>query len=364
MSDQSVQSDLSVETQQPVETEHFWQQGTLPVIKCGRGRLGKGSFGVVFVGTLTFKNKVGNNESIAVAIKVLHSTQKECFEHELNVNKLLTNDYTIFNDFIINMIYHTLNPNIMVLQLGFCNLYEYMTDNGNITFKETMRILDQLTEGLSFLQSRGVIHGDLKPENIIVSDPEATGVKITDFGSALTVHNQFRYGEILTSRWYRSPEIQFGSNAHYKLDVWALGCIAYELVTTKPLFKNRGVGEGELNHELIHKIVQLLGNPDLSTISDLRSGRGSLNRVDYYFKICNTTPSLCTMEDVDTGEVIIERSNSKSFEEEINKINPILLEFIYCCINWNIDQRYSARDLHNKYFKNQSQTPPQTPSDA
>jgi serine/threonine protein kinase len=72
------------------------------------------------------------------------------------------------------------------------------------TLPVVSKILRQLLEGMVILKSLGIVHSDLKPENIIV-DKFLPNVKIIDFGSAAFEKNRiFTY---IQSRYYRSPEI-------------------------------------------------------------------------------------------------------------------------------------------------------------
>jgi serine/threonine protein kinase len=108
----------------------------------------------------------------------------------------------------------------------------------------------QMFDALTFVHSRGVIHRDVKPENMLVfhDDECRCRLKISDFGSAM-VHNNVKFrGEIhventdpITTIKYCAPEIAFGmNNAHtFAMDVWAAGLIVAEIsMGTPPIFDN------------------------------------------------------------------------------------------------------------------------------
>ena len=112
-----------------------------------------------------------------------------------------------------------------------------------ITFRE-------LCEGLKYLHSVGIVHRDLKPENILLSDPsdEAT-IKITDFGLSKIMK---RKSDLLHSRCgtpaYAAPELIEGNPYDSKVDMWAVGCILYILLSGCPPFW------GSDNNELFSRI--------------------------------------------------------------------------------------------------------------
>ncbi len=99
-----------------------------------------------------------------------------------------------------------------------------------------LRILEQLTQGVATLHARGVVHRDLKPANAILT-PDGR-VKIIDFGLAIAASDWTEVkGPKAPEDWiegtpvYMSPEVTAGADPDVHADLWALGVIAYELVT-------------------------------------------------------------------------------------------------------------------------------------
>ncbi|KAG0575315.1 hypothetical protein KC19_VG336000 [Ceratodon purpureus] len=118
----------------------------------------------------------------------------------------------------------------------------------------------QLCTGLAHCHGHGVMHRDLKPQNLLV-DKQTRRLKIADLGlgRAFTVPMKSYTHEIVTL-WYRAPEVLLGAT-HYSLpvDIWSVGCIFAELVRKMPLF----TGDSELQ-QLLH-IFRLLGTPNETT---------------------------------------------------------------------------------------------------
>eukprot|EP00536_Pseudo-nitzschia_multiseries_P016357 jgi/Psemu1/292488/fgenesh1_pg.1086_\ len=116
--------------------------------------------------------------------------------------------------------------------------------------------LFQCVRGLAFCHARGVMHRDLKPQNLLVTRDGR--LKLADFGLARAFCPPIRplTHEVVTL-WYRPPEILLGSQTYAPpVDVWAIGTIFVEMVTKRPLFP----GDSEIDQ--IYKIFRLLGTPD------------------------------------------------------------------------------------------------------
>ncbi|XP_047048278.1 cyclin-dependent kinase B1-2-like isoform X3 [Lolium rigidum] len=116
--------------------------------------------------------------------------------------------------------------------------------------------LYQLCKGTAHCHAHGVLHRDLKPQNLLV-DKEKGLLKIADLGlsRAFTVPMKSYTHEIVTL-WYRAPEVLLGAT-HYStsVDIWSIGCIFAEMVRRQALFP----GDSELQ-QLLH-IFRLLGTP-------------------------------------------------------------------------------------------------------
>lgn len=128
----------------------------------------------------------------------------------------------------------------------------------------------QLLNGINFLHQNWIIHRDLKPSNILImtEGPEQGMVKIADFGLARIFQSPLRplsENGVVVTIWYRAPELLLGSKHYTKaVDVWAIGCIFAELLTTNPLFpgKEKDQKNPNLFQDIqLDKIFNVLGKP-------------------------------------------------------------------------------------------------------
>ncbi|OHT05138.1 Dual specificity tyrosine-phosphorylation-regulated kinase 4 [Tritrichomonas foetus] len=84
------------------------------------------------------------------------------------------------------------------------------------------------------LSLKGIVHADIKPENILTNDESLVSTKVADFGTACFAEEQiFSY---IQSRYYRAPEVLYGIRYGPPIDMWSLGCVVYELIIGQPLF--------------------------------------------------------------------------------------------------------------------------------
>lgn len=113
-------------------------------------------------------------------------------------------------------------------------------------------LIKQLIDGIKYLHAEKIIHFDLKPENIIISD----GIlKIIDFGSAKYENETILKFNFTNS--YTSLEYLLGCpKAHYFQDIWSLGCIMFELITGRSFISSNNT------FQAINQILKIFGSPD------------------------------------------------------------------------------------------------------
>jgi serine/threonine protein kinase/tetratricopeptide (TPR) repeat protein len=143
--------------------------------------------------------------------------------------------------------------------------------NGPLPWREAVRITSAVAEGLAAAHARGIVHRDLKPENIFLT--RDGHVKILDFG--LAVHRldgpmatadgptiaQTAQGTVLGTFGYMSPEQVYGERVDGRSDIYALGCVLYEMLTGRRLFP------GSTPQEVLAQALH--GAPDFSAIDPL-----------------------------------------------------------------------------------------------
>ena len=113
-------------------------------------------------------------------------------------------------------------------------LQEHLTQHANYDLREVGEIIGQLLDGLGHAHAAGVVHRDVKPSNIMLNNDGR--IKISDFGIAHTESSDLtQHGDVLGTPHYMAPEQFLGLAIGVPADLYAVGVIAYDLLTgTKP----------------------------------------------------------------------------------------------------------------------------------
>ncbi|CAD5226838.1 unnamed protein product [Bursaphelenchus xylophilus] len=153
----------------------------------------------------------------------------------------------------------------VVLEFVESNLKLVIYDERRPTNMDLLKkLFFQVLKGIRYIHSLSIMHRDIKPENILVS---RTGrIKIADFGLAglyLPEDNERTYSHQVATRWYRAPELLFGSIKYTpSVDIWAFACVLAEYLNVGPLF------EGANDIDQIGKVFKILGTPTKSNWPD------------------------------------------------------------------------------------------------
>ena len=212
------------------------------------------------------------------------------------------------------------------------NLHSLIKDNKKLLDKNFEAIAFQLADAVAYLTSHNIIHRDLKPENILYREcPSTAQVKVTiiDFGAAISgeCYHESKSSAVYTLP-YRPPEVglqeEFPASQYTaKADVWALGCVFYEMYTGKRLFDLKW-NEADI---LLNTIFSLIGPPAKSSTSDFS---------DDYFRWLEKTK-----------EKVVEQPNPLV---PIKTTNPDLYDLLTGMLKVDPKERMSIFDVCNHRF--------------
>lgn len=180
----------------------------------------------------------------------------------------------------------------------------------------------QLLKSLNHIHRHGIFHRDIKPENLLIKD---NLLKLADFGSSRSINTKPPYTEYISTRWYRPPECLLTNGFYsFKMDMWAAGCVFFEVLTNTPLFP----GKSEVDQ--IAKIHNILGTPKPHILAKLFKYTNSF-RLDVRF-----TP--------------MEGSGLPNFSPQISTDARHLISLL---CTYDQDERINARQaLNHPYFRN------------
>ncbi|XP_068662777.1 uncharacterized protein [Aristolochia californica] len=216
---------------------------------------GKGVFSIV----VRAKDlKAGKGDPLEVAIKIIRSNNtmyKAGLEELIILKKLAGSDPEDKRHcvrFLSSFKYR--NHLCLVFESLHMNLREVLKKFGrNIGLKLTAvrAYAKQLFIALKHLRNCGVLHCDIKPDNMLVNEAKNV-LKLCDFGNAMFAGKN-EITPYLVSRFYRAPEIILGLPYDHPMDVWSVGCCLYELYTGKVLFP------GPSNNDMLQLHMELKG---------------------------------------------------------------------------------------------------------
>uniref|UniRef100_A0A7N8WNX8 non-specific serine/threonine protein kinase n=1 Tax=Mastacembelus armatus TaxID=205130 RepID=A0A7N8WNX8_9TELE len=216
--------------------------------------LGRGTFGQVVKCW-----KRGTNEVVAVKILKNHPSYARQGQIEVEILARLSSENADDHNVVraLECFQHR-SHTCLVFEMLEQNLYDFLKQNkfSPLPLKIIRPILQQVATALKKLKSLGLIHADLKPENIMLVDPsrQPYRVKVIDFGSASHISKAV-CSTYLQSRYYRAPEIILGLPFCEAIDMWSLGCVIAELFLGWPLYP------GALEYDQIRYISQTQGLP-------------------------------------------------------------------------------------------------------
>lgn len=190
--------------------------------------IGKGGFGVIHRGKIKSTGKI-------IAIKILDLEEETDFEGLLNEIKIISecrlNEIMEYYGTTVDKY----NLWIITEYMNGGSLYDYLKYRSIDNEKTILYLLKKIMNGLRYLHERGIIHRDLKSQNILFNS--CGEVKLADFGVSTQVLSKLSLKKtIVGTPYWMAPEIitQKTSGYDLKVDVWSLGCCGYEMFNGIP----------------------------------------------------------------------------------------------------------------------------------
>jgi serine/threonine protein kinase len=188
----------------------------------------------------------------------------------------------------------------------------------------------ELLCGVQFLHQRGIMHRDLKPNNVLIIDGH---IKLADFGYSILVPDtvsSLSYSTVKFSPCFRPPEVLLGDSRYtYSADMWCVGVILFELVTGITLLKS------ESNQDQLVELFRIFGTPS----EDTWKGVSSLSE----YKRLDTPPVQgCGLESLFPPGIDLQM---KSLISSLLVLDPTRRLNVKEAVNHNIFDGYVKQDL-------------------
>jgi len=209
--------------------------------------IGEGKFGLVKLG-IHFKTKE------RVAIKIINKESMEISDLELVKNEIDIMKLCRHPN-VVRLLDHFENSEYIFLVMEYLSggdLGNYLNKkNFKFSEKQAADIMYQIANGLNYLHSYGVLHRDLKPDNIMISkDDEKPIIKIMDFGLSKILTPLEKVTDGFGTLSFVAPEVLVRQPYNNKIDIWSMGIILYYMLTGALPFDDE-----EDNEEKIAKMI-------------------------------------------------------------------------------------------------------------
>ncbi|XP_056151594.1 serine/threonine-protein kinase Nek9 [Lampris incognitus] len=221
--------------------------------------LGRGAFGEA-----TLYRRTEDNSLVVwkeVDLNCLSDKERRDVMNEISILSILQHNN------IIAYFNHFMDKNTLLIELEYCNggnLYDKINQQKGTLFTEEVAIwyLYQIASAVAHIHKAGILHRDIKTLNIFLTKTNL--IKLGDYGLAKKLDSEFSMAETCVGTpYYMSPELCQGVKYNFKSDIWAMGCVIFEVLTLTRTFD----ATNPLN--LCVKIVQ--GNWTMEVNSDVYS---------------------------------------------------------------------------------------------
>nr|CCA17323.1 cleavageassociated kinase putative [Albugo laibachii Nc14] len=212
--------------------------------------LGSGSYGVVHYATCA-----DTGDTAAIKVIELNDQNKSSLTREIDVLKSVRARGGHNNIISLRGVYQSEQKLHIVTELmRGGEMYTHLAAYGAMTELQTRLLTRDVCNALGFLHDCGIIHKDIKPENILLMEPDNSDnntAKIADFGSAGPATAIMPHDHIGTSA-YQSPEYVLSGICSPATDMWALGCVLYIALCGSHPFDLDGTATDEEIEKRVH----------------------------------------------------------------------------------------------------------------
>jgi cyclin-dependent kinase 2 len=217
------------------------------------------------------------------------------------------------------------------------DLHDYIYDDEEESFTHYKKYMIDMLLGVEYMHQNHIIHRDIKPGNILIFSDNVA--KVCDFGFSKPYTKQGDQTPGIVTVTYRAPEIVLSDpNYDYKIDVWSLGCVFFELVAKNALFNE----VDDDNFKLMKHILETIDEP--------------LNKVQFKqwitdchskdFKISNrySKPRPSYYEQLDLSD-----NGVQAFEAQCGKLNDFC-DLLEKMLSFNPKNRFDIHQCLNHHF--------------
>ena len=211
-------------------------------------KIGRGKYSEVYEGINVTNDK-------RVVIKILKPVKKKKIKREIKVLQNLKGGPNIVK--LVDVVRDPSSKSPCIIT-EWINNVDYKTLFPTLTDEDIRYYIYQILIALDYSHSMGIMHRDVKPQNIIIN-PQKKELRVIDWGLAEFYIPEQDYNVRVASRYFKGPELLVDDIYYdYSLDIWSLGCMFAGMI-----FKKEPFFQGKDNYDQLVKIAKVLGTDDL-----------------------------------------------------------------------------------------------------
>lgn len=218
-------------------------------------KVGRGKYSEVFEGV-----NMSTSTYDKCIIKVLKPVKKKKIKREIKILQNLMGGPNVVQLIDVVRDPQSKTPSIITEYIDntdFKVLYPTFSDY------DVRYYIFELLKALDFCHSRGIMHRDVKPHNVMI-DHEKRKLRLIDWGLAEFYHPHTEYNVRVASRYFKGPELLVDFQEYdYSLDMWSLGCMFASMI-----FRMEPFFHGHDNYDQLVKICKVLGTDDFQVYLD------------------------------------------------------------------------------------------------
>eukprot|EP01060_Flectonema_neradi_P033534 TRINITY_DN5653_c0_g1_i1.p1 TRINITY_DN5653_c0_g1~~TRINITY_DN5653_c0_g1_i1.p1 ORF type:complete len:336 (+),score=33.63 TRINITY_DN5653_c0_g1_i1:47-1054(+) len=281
-------------------------------------KVGRGKYSEVFEG-------VNNASEERCVIKVLKPVKKMKVRREIKILQNLCGGENIIK--LLDMVRDPASKTPALI-FEYVNNIDFRTLYPQLSDYDVRYYINELLKALNFCHSMGIMHRDVKPQNVMI-DHEKRILRLIDWGLAEFYHYQQEYNVRVASRYFKGPELLVDLREYdYLLDMWSLGCMFAGLI-----FRQEPFFHGHDNYDQLAKISKVLGTPDLYAYLDKYNielsphHEGTLSpqsKKPWKYFVNKDNLGLCSAEALDFLDKLLVYDHQKRMDAETAMTHPYI----------------------------------------
>lgn len=202
------------------------------------------------------------HRSDEIALKVL-DRKNVSPRHHSYIKRELAIHSKLDHPNIVQFYRYAADENLILIFMEYCSggSMSPVIKAGSLPERIVHNIARQISSALEYLHESNIVHRDVKPGNILISQYDLSGfpktVKLSDFGLSVKVNKDTKLSSKCGTPYYFSPEMVEGEEYSFPTDIWSFGVFLYACLTGAVPFYKQGQSQSEINDRIVNQEIEL-----------------------------------------------------------------------------------------------------------